>query len=273
MIDALDEVLRRLLIREIPIKNGEIDIQFKQPNRNWSAQLSRPTLNLYLYDLRENIQLRQPSPLWSGVGPQKNGKISQRLPAVRLDLHYVMTVWVNEPTDEHHLLARALMALFRYPYLPEDLFPEILLAQPSPIQLRVAQPDHLQETSLFWSALDNEIKPSIDCTITCALDPYQPITTPLVRERVLIFRNVSTGATESPGPTLWTVEGRVAGSGAKGSRSMSLLERGLEIPLRPDGSFTITNLPAGTYTVEISASGAKPWQQELTVPSPEYLIG
>lgn len=273
MIDALDEVLRRLLIREIPIKNGEIDIQFKQPNRNWSARLSRPTLNLYLYDLRENTQLRQPSPLWAGVGAQKGNAIRQQRPAVRLDLHYVLTAWVTEPTDEHHLLSRTLMALFRYPYLPEDLFPEILLAQPSPIQLQAAQPDHLQETSLFWSALDNEIKPSIDCTLTCALNPYQPITTPLVRERLLIFRNTSTGATESPGPTLWTVTGRVQGSGAKESRRMSLVERGLEIPLRPDGSFTITDLPAGVYTVEISGSGEKSWQQQFTVPSPEYLIG
>jgi hypothetical protein len=57
MIDELDEVLRQLLVREIPIKNGEVDIKFEQPKREWSSRLSRPTLNLFLYDVRENSKL------------------------------------------------------------------------------------------------------------------------------------------------------------------------------------------------------------------------
>ena len=43
MFHDLDEVLRQLLIEEIPIKNGEVDIEFDQPSREWSARLSRPT--------------------------------------------------------------------------------------------------------------------------------------------------------------------------------------------------------------------------------------
>ena len=59
MFDELDEALRRLLIREIPIKNNEVDISFDQPKSEWSARLNRPTVNLFLHDVRENTKLRQ----------------------------------------------------------------------------------------------------------------------------------------------------------------------------------------------------------------------
>ena len=58
MIADLDETLQQLLKNELPIKNGEIDIKFEQPKREWSARLSKPTVNFFLYDLRENVKLR-----------------------------------------------------------------------------------------------------------------------------------------------------------------------------------------------------------------------
>ena len=268
MIEALDEALRQLLIRELPIKNGEIEIQFHQPNRQWSAKLTRPTLNLFLYDLRENTRLRQPSPLWNQKSGDANSVVQQRQ-AVRMDIHYIITAWANEPGDEHRLLSRTLMALFRHPNLPEDLQPEVLQAQPAPIQLQAAQADELQDTSFFWSSLDNEIRPAIICTLTLALNPYQPFTTPLVRERVLIFRNINTGAEEGPGHVLWTVQGRVQSSADFSAVQMKLLERDIGIKVRPDGTFTIANLPEGEYTIEIIEAG-KPRRHSIRVPSAEY---
>jgi hypothetical protein len=47
----LDETLRKLLMRELPVKNVEVDIQFHQPKRDWSAKFSRPTLNLLLLSI------------------------------------------------------------------------------------------------------------------------------------------------------------------------------------------------------------------------------
>ncbi len=49
MYNDLDEALRQLLIRELPIKNSDVDIKFDQPKREWSGRLNRPTLNLFLY--------------------------------------------------------------------------------------------------------------------------------------------------------------------------------------------------------------------------------
>ena len=58
MITDVDEALRELLLQEIAIKGNEVDIKFDQPKREWSSRLNKPTINLFLFDLRENLRLR-----------------------------------------------------------------------------------------------------------------------------------------------------------------------------------------------------------------------
>ena len=58
MIADLDETIKQIVVKEIPIKNGEIDVKFDQPTREWSAKLAKPTINFFLYDVRENNVLR-----------------------------------------------------------------------------------------------------------------------------------------------------------------------------------------------------------------------
>src|SRR5512143_3270066 len=105
MIDDLDEALRRLMKEELPIKNGEVEVDFHQPKREWSARLSRPTLNFFLYDLRENAKLRGAQSPWD-VQPGPNNTVIQRRRPVRLDANYIITAWATEPEDEHRLLGR-----------------------------------------------------------------------------------------------------------------------------------------------------------------------
>jgi hypothetical protein len=59
MITDLDKTLKQLLIKEMPIENNEVEIKFDLPKREWMAKLSRPTINLYLYGIRENTELRR----------------------------------------------------------------------------------------------------------------------------------------------------------------------------------------------------------------------
>ncbi|HSJ52938.1 MAG TPA: DUF4255 domain-containing protein, partial [Anaerolineae bacterium] len=184
MIDDLDEALRKLLIREMPIRNGEVDVKFDQPKREWAARVSRPTVNLFLYDARENQKLRQAQPLWD-IFQNPDGTVTRQRKPVRVDLHYMLTAWAAEPEDEHRLLGRALMALFRSSSLPEDLVPESLGRQPAPISFLVAQYDELRNATDIWNVLDNEMRPGIALVVTLALDPYAPIVAPLVRGREL----------------------------------------------------------------------------------------
>lgn len=282
MIDDLDEVLRRFLIRDLPIKNGEVDVKFDQPKREWSARVSRPTLNLFLYDIRENQKLRQTQPAWEMVR-NDDGTVTKRRKPARLDLHYMITAWATEPEDEHRLLSRTLMALFRYPHLPEELLPESLQIQPVPIPLMVAQYDELRTPTDVWNVLDNEMRPALACIITLAIDPYVPLVTPLVRTRELrmgpssrpwlqeLDRQVS-AADASGADLFWTVGGTLRSAQPLDGQEvrLTLLERGLEVPLQPEGRFAIGHLRAGEYTLEITLAGHPTRHYPITVPAADY---
>ncbi len=274
MINDLDEVLRQLLIREIPIKNGEVDIAFDQPKREWSARLNRPTLNLFLHDIRENAKLRNLQ--WERQDNGKNRSVTVQQTPIRLDLHYLITAWAAEPDDEHRLLTRTLMSLFRYTYLPKELLSESLQDQPFPIPLKVAQYDELRNPADLWSALDNELRPGIICITTLALNPYLPITTPLVRTRDLRIGQAAVPLSQQrlqeqvELDRFWTIGGTISSQEPLEKLRLTLVERGLEVDLQPEGRFAIGNLEAGDYTLEVSVEGRKPRRHKITVPSPDY---
>lgn len=274
MISDLDDVLRELLIRELPVKNGEVDLTFDQPRREWSARLSRPTLNLFLHDVRENTLLRHQE--WQ-VERNGNGSVTKRRSPVRVDLHYMITAWATEPEDEHRLLSRVLMALFRFPQLPDDLLPDSLKNQPVPIPLKVAEQEALRNAADLWGVLDNELRPAVACQITLALNPYAPVTGPLVRTRELRFGQAAELpererlAEPAKAERLWAVGGALYGEALpKEGVRLFLVERGLSVPVDPDGRFTIGNLEAGDYTLEVQAEGRRPRRRKLTVPASDY---
>jgi hypothetical protein len=277
MIDDLDETLRQLLIRELPIKNREIDISFDQPKREWSAKLSRPTLNLFLYDLRENTRLRQTTQEWE-VRRLANGATEKRRRVTRIDLHYIITAWATEPEDEHRLLGRTTLALLRTPQLPDDLMPDSLKDQPSPISLHVAQSDGLDKPTDLWNVLDNQMRPAITCIVTVSMDPYTPLIGGIVRTREIRFGQLAEPASEQKmvdrgdSLTYWTIGGRIRSKKVWNHLRITVVERGLDVPLQADGRFSIGHLQAGAYTLEITADGRETSRHKIAVPSPDYEI-
>jgi hypothetical protein len=292
MIDDLDEALRQLFIRELPVRNNEIDIAFDLPKREWSARLNRPTLNVFLHDVKENVEMRHVQARY-----QDNGRsvASRQQPPLRMDMHYMVTAWATEPEDEHRLLSRALMALYRTSYLPEDILPEGLRDQGTPIYLKVAQYDSILRPSDIWTVLDNELRPAISCMVTLAINPFQPFTVPLVRTRELRFArlenlsyrkqpvstlsikpprpplsDLSAGAIREPDRDFWTVGGNLHTGVSLAQVQLRLVETGVDVPVAADGSFVIGNLQAGEYTLEILVEGTEPVRHVVVVPSEEY---
>ena len=265
MIDELDEALRELLIRELPVKNNEVDIAFDQPKRDWSARLSRPTINLYLHDIRENVKLRREQRPYE---LERNSKavVQQRQP-MRVDLHYLLTTWAAAPEDEHRLLARTLMTLMRYPEFPGDLLPEGLQDQPIPIPLKVAQSDTLDKPSDLWSVLDNQQRPGIVLIATLSFSAYPSVVKPLTRQA-----EVRTGPSDNPaaGHGYISISGMVKSRKPLVNLRLKLLERDQAIEPQPNGEYGIRNLQPGDYTLEITADGRKKSQHKLTVPAPNY---
>ncbi len=117
MFADLDETIRQLLIKQVPLDLSEVDVSFEAPDREWSGRLSRPTINCFLYDVRENLDLRATD----FETMRNNGKgtsTAKRFPA-RIDATYQVTIWARAPEDEHQLLWRVLVVLYRNPVLTD----------------------------------------------------------------------------------------------------------------------------------------------------------
>ena len=277
MIDSVDEALRQLLIREIPVRNGEVDIVFDQPKREWSARLNRPTLNLFLYDIHENKKLRGTQPMWE-LERQNGSNVTKRRKPIRVDLKYAITAWATEPDDEHRLLSRSLAALARHAHIPEDVLPENLEDQPVPIPIMVAQEEDFRNPADLWGSIDNEWRPVIPCVITLTVNPYAPVTVPLIRTRELRIGEAAEPVSQqrflqdrSP-DVFWTIGGTIHSEKPLDDVEMILVERGLTVSLQPEGRFAIGNLKAGDYTLEISMQGRKPQRHKISVPAADYDI-
>lgn len=201
MIDQLDDALREFLIRELPIRENEVDIAFDQPRREWSARLSRPTINLFLRDIRENTKLRTPGPAFQD---RRTGEsVSVLHHGLRFDLFYLVTAWAKDPLDEHRILSRMLSALFRLRAIPEDILAEHVPGQENGVPLKLAQYETQGGISDLWSVLDNELRPAIDIVATATLQPYVDTTVPMVSALDIRYRQMTTRASETR--TVFTV--------------------------------------------------------------------
>jgi Pvc16 N-terminal domain/Carboxypeptidase regulatory-like domain len=176
VIDDVDLTLRRLLEDKMPRPRTAFAVRFDQPSENWqpSAGLN---LNVYLYDVRENLELRNPLPR---VVREPDGTAVRRQAPARMNLFYVVTAWSaitqhNETQilEEHRLLADVLRTLLRYPTLPRDVLQGALVGQEPPLPTLVAQMgDGLPHPPAeFWSALQSPIRPSLNLIVTISLHP------------------------------------------------------------------------------------------------------
>lgn len=198
MIDDLDATIEELLRKDLQDLReqlaadnavqrdalatlGEITYAFQQPRSGWNATSgSGLVLNFFLYDVRENPQLRrhQVETLANGNGDPRFVQ-QKRLP-LRIDCFYLVTAWHDEPRWQHWLLATALQLLGRYSVLPEDRLRGNLRNQPFEIRTKVAAHDVLTNPAEIWSALGNDMRPSFSYVVTLAIDPWQPLLVPVV---------------------------------------------------------------------------------------------
>jgi len=51
---------------------------------------------------------------------------------------------------------------------------------------------------------------------------------------------------------------------------LTLVERGLDVPIQEEGQFSINGLRAGDYTLEVAANGRALKRSKITVPAPDY---
>lgn len=177
MIHEVDEVLKSLLAGGALTGSG-IDVSFEAPTRDWAARRNAPSVNAYLYDIREDVARRQRGQ--TAVRDENDIVVRRRQPPRWFRLSYLVTAWTKTPQDEHRLLSAVLATLLPREILSPSELPGSLRALGLSVPLTVAGiQTESRSLAEIWSALGGELKPSLDIVVIA------PIATGIVYEAAL----------------------------------------------------------------------------------------
>jgi len=168
MIHEVDESLRQFVRRDA-IPGNDVDVVFDAPTKDWASRRNSPSVDLYLYDIREDLRRRHYGEIEERGD---DGLVSaRRMPPRWFKLSYLVTAWTQRPEDEHRLLSIVLACFMRRDSLPKELLAGSLAGLGATISYTCALPPP-QDRALsdVWSALGGELKPSLDLVLVAPID-------------------------------------------------------------------------------------------------------
>lgn len=226
MIHEVDESLEDFIGGSSAV--GGVEVSFDAPTKDWASRQGSPAINVFLYDIREDLRRRD-------VGPQPvtndEGRIVDRRPPVRrFKLSYLVTAWTQRPEDEHRLLSVLIAQFIANPMLPDEHLVGSLEDTDIPVILDVALPPTADRSlSDIWSALGGELKPSIDLAVIAPFDLNRSYETgPPVTEEPIIRKDIVDGSLARPNRRPWMDEDgeqlgdELSGSDAQPGRTIRL---------------------------------------------------
>jgi hypothetical protein len=246
-------------------------IVFDRPVETFNP--TQTTVDLFLYDIRENMELRSNEPTMRRL----NGQVAIQPPPLRVACSYLITAWPVGGTDlalqEHRLLSQVLQVLSPYRKIPAPFLRGRLVGQEPPLPMFIAQNDGLKEPAEFWTAIGNKLRPSLTVTVTIGMEVFAPVTAPIViTEELRLGERTAPDAEAISLPTRqisFRIGGRVtnASNAPIAGATVTLVGTGFTAQTMADGNYTLSVVPAGTYTLRVQ-SGATTRDVTVTIPAP-----
>lgn len=192
MIDDLDRTIQQLLRYELPVALfDQVSISFAAPDNEFPpAAVTLPAIDVFLYDIRENTDLRDSR--WE-VERQPSGIATRSRGLSRVDCSYLITAWPSDasttpPFDEHRLLSEVMQVLLRHRTLPDAVLVGALRNPDAPLPTSILQPSRLQSVAEFWQALGGKPKAALNYTVTITVAIDRPEETePVVRDKLIFI--------------------------------------------------------------------------------------
>jgi hypothetical protein len=263
MLADLDESLRGLLKGELERHGFEgIEIAFDAPTREWSGQLSAPAVNLFLYDLRESEEDRQPGWTRMRVGDE----FVESPPPMVMEVSYAITAWAQAVEDEHRLLSQVLSLLYAFPVLPQEMLNGRLRngSQPMSIKAKVGQAKG--DKADFWTAVGGQYKASLDYVVRLSVEAGSRRKVPQVRTQTI--RTQMIDAPASAVVEMHRAGGTVADADGKplGNVWITLPESGRWAATGPDGRFIFDRINPGRHKLLARTADGREGSADFEVP-------
>jgi Pvc16 N-terminal domain/Carboxypeptidase regulatory-like domain len=264
MLADLDETLRNLLREELELHGFEgVDIAFDAPSRDWSGQLSKPTVNVFLYDLREAESLRTSE--WSRI--QRDGRRFDSRPPMIMEASYAVTAWTQAVEDEHRLLSQVLAIFYAFPEIPREKLNGRLAngSQAWPIKARIGQGKG--EKSDFWSAVGGQYKVSLDYVVRLSVESGAM----LERGPEVRTQTIRTSMTDAPARSILEMHrtvGRVQDTTGRPLADVwiTLPDVGSWASSNADGKFRFDRLPPGRHRLIARTADGREADSHIEVP-------
>jgi hypothetical protein len=263
MIDDLSRTLRAVLTDqndEAKAARGELapelaaaQVVFDHPSEKFNPQ--QTTVDLFLYDIRENTDLRSNEQVFE----RKNGLVITHQPPMRVDCSYLVTAWpvggIDLALQEQRLLSQVLWVFAQLSKIPKNFLQGTLREQTPPLPLTTALVDPQKNLSEFWTALGSQLRPSLTITATFSMTLIKPETDkPVITEEFTIGQRTASDGKEiikSTGEDIVRIgiEGvvkdakRIPVPGA----TVALPQLGLSVQTDGEGRYKFALREAGTY--------------------------
>jgi hypothetical protein len=245
-------------------------VVFDRPTEQFNP--SQTTIDLFLYDVREDMELRNNEP----IVERQNGTAVIKRPPLRVACSYLLTVWAvgggELPLQEQKILSQALMVLSRYPTIPAAFLKGGLAGQEPPLPMMTSRSDGLKNPSEFWTAIGNKLRASITIVVTIGLEVFVPETAPLViTSDVRIGERTSPDEqklTEQTTQDLFRISGTIRGANNAplAGAVVTLKNTGFRSVADAEGHYSFGPLAKGSYTVRAQA-GQSVKEVNIVVPA------
>ena len=116
MIEDLDASIKALLEYELADIHPNLSISFESPDNNFpSGVVTTPAVDLFLYDIRENLELRHNEQFFRQPGSTGTTTLSRE--PVLVECTYLITAWSDAietaAHDEQVIISDVIRALYR----------------------------------------------------------------------------------------------------------------------------------------------------------------
>jgi hypothetical protein len=163
VLELIDESLESFFRATVPLNAVDVDVAFDAPDREWSAKLTRPTVSVFLWDIRRSATRAN-----AGIRTvEHDGQVVRQSAPPMLELRYVVTAWTSDLGDERSLLAGLVRSLLAHGEVPREFIPQALddLMAPTIAMARSGE-DHMD----VFKALEGQLKPGINMVLTTEFD-------------------------------------------------------------------------------------------------------